>query len=89
MTDTHEATIAANESRARSWTFNATFDLFAHPALVGARAEDAEKYVCAALNQPVVKEMELFSFAMPQAFSSFIDPQACGARHACDWRSEH
>ncbi len=77
--DAHQATIASKEHRARSLTFNATFDLVAHPALVSAGLEDhcAEIFVRAALNQTGVDAMELFSFAIPQTsrLSSFIDLQ--------------
>jgi hypothetical protein len=77
--DVHQATIASNESRYGSWTFNALFCLFLNPALVDSSAEVAENIVRATLNQShyqiVEKRVQLFSFAMPQNRSSGIDPR--------------
>ena len=76
--DNHQATIASHESQCRSWTFNASFDLFLNPDLVDSSAEVAENIVRAALDQSyyqtVEKRVELFSFAMPKNRSSFINP---------------
>jgi hypothetical protein len=77
--DAHQATIASNETQCRSWTFNASFDLFLNPDLVDSSAEVAENIVRATLDQSyyqtVEKRVELFSFAMPQNRSSFINPR--------------
>jgi hypothetical protein len=74
--DAQLAPIASNEPQSRTWIFNVTFDYFAHPALVYARPEDAASYVRATLNQTFVKDVDLFSFAVPQILSSFFDTQA-------------
>jgi len=77
--DAHQATIASNEHRCRSWTFKASFDLFLNPDLVDSSAEVAENIVRATLDQSyyqtVEKKVDLFSFAMPQNRSSFIHPR--------------
>ena len=49
--DAHQATVASNEHRCRSWTFNASFDLFLNPDLVDSSAEVAENIVHATLDQ--------------------------------------
>jgi hypothetical protein len=74
--DARQATIAADETRCRSWAFDALLDPSIHPALVSDRDEDGTDYIKKKINMDVVNGLAFFSFAMPQGRSSTSDHRA-------------
>jgi len=74
--DAWQATTAADETKCRSWAFDALLDPLIHPALVSDRHEVAADSIKKMLNMDVVNGLIFFSFAMPQDRSSTSDYRA-------------
>ena len=77
--DARQATIAADETRCRSWAFDALLEPSIHPALFSARNEDAAEYIKKRINMDVVNGLAFFSFAIPQDRSSTSEHRAVTA----------
>ena len=74
--DARQATIAADETKCRSWAFDALLDPSIHPAIVSDSHEVAADYIKKRLNMDVVNGLVFFSFAMAQDRSSTSDHRA-------------